>query len=554
MADNNKPKLFNELLFENEKKYADVVYLRQPIKGVWYDITWSETMLRARKVTTFLKKLGLKKGDKVSIFSKNCAEWFIADFAIALGGFISVPLYATQHKDNIRYVLDHAEVKVIFVGKLDNWQDQQTGIPDHITRIAFPYENSMPASYQWNDILAENEPDMENYVPKPDDLYTIMYTSGTTGNPKGVMIDFQAQANMSNTNAQEPNFLPNEINVWFSYMPLGHIFERSALEYISVLYPSRVGFAESLATFQKDLAEISPTIFYSVPRLWSQFQKGVLAKIPQHKLDILLKIPIVNYFIKKKIKNALGLGKTRLFGSGSAPLSPAIIEWYKTIGIEILEGYGRTEDLTVVAISKSGKQKIGYVGPARPGVEVKISEEGELLTRSNMMMRGYYKDPEATQKAFTKDGFLRTGDLAEIDEEGSIRILGRVGDSFKTDKGEFVAPIPIEGKFGNNTYIEQLCLIGLTLPQPVLLVVLSETARKTNKEVVEKSLKETLMAINPGLTNFEKVSHILIVKEYWTPENNLLTPTLKMKRASLQAKYIDFAHKAILNPDPIVWE
>jgi long-chain acyl-CoA synthetase len=553
MNNNKTLKTFNEFLYENEKKWADMVYLRQPIAGAWRDLTWKETMLRARKIAAFLKSLGLKKGDRVSIFSKNCAEWFIADFAISMGGFVSVPLFATQHPDNIRYVLDHAEVKAIFVGKLDNWPIQEPGISDHIIRIAFPYENPMPAKYQWNDLLAEFKPDMDNYVPELDDLYTIMYTSGTTGNPKGAMIDYRALAHAPEMIYAEGIFTKEELNIFFSYLPLGHIFERMALEYNSILTKSTVAFTESLATFAQNLQDISPTFFIAVPRIWTQFQKIILTKMPQHKLDILLKIPIISYLIKRKIKGALGLSRS-VNASGSAPLSPAVMEWYNKLGIEIDEGYGRTEDLTYVSVNKPGHQRIGTVGTVRPGIEVKIAENGEILTRSKMMMTGYYKDIEATKQVFTKDGFLKTGDEGKFDAEGNLIILGRINDSFKTDKGEFVNPIPIEGKFGENSLLEQTCLIGLNLPQPALLVVLSEPATKMDPKAVTKSLKSSLDSINPNLTKYEKVSHVFVVKEGWTPENGLLTPTLKMKRKSLHEKYIQLAQANMDNKEAVVWE
>jgi long-chain acyl-CoA synthetase len=557
MTDYTPYKIFNELLYENEKNNADMVYLRQPIGGVWHDITWKETMVRARKITAFLKTLGLKRGDKIAILSKNCAEWLIADFAIAMGGFISVPLFASQPANTIKFVLEHAEVKVIFVGKLDNWQAQEPAILDHIIRIAFPYENPMPTKYLWNDILRDYEPDRENYIPNPEDLYTITYTSGTTGNPKGVMITFGAQAYyLQACLAENVLKIENiEDHVYLiSYLPLGHIFERMVVESASLVFKTTISFSESIASFARNLEDTSPTVFIAAPRIWSQFQKAILAKLPQHKLDILLKIPILSYFIKRKIRKTLGLSRCVWAVSGSAPISLAVLEWYRKLGITISEGYGRTEDLTYVSFMNPGETAYGSVGKPRPQVEVKLGENDELLTRSKIMMSGYYKDPKATKEAITKDGFLRTGDQARIDKDGFIYILGRVRDPFKTDKGEFVNPIPIEGKFAKNHLIEQLCLIGLTLPQPVLLAVLSAAAMKMPRKEVDKSLKQTLDSINPGLTKFEKVSHIIVVKEPWTPENGLLTPTLKMKRNDIHAHYIALAHKAIVNHDPIFTE
>lgn len=547
-------KTFNEYLYENEVSRADRVYLRQPINGVWHEFTWAEVMRQARILVTFLKDLGLKPGDKVSILSKNCAEWFICDFAIAMGGFISIPLYAAQSSDTIRFVLEHAEVKAIFVGKLDNWGPQEAGIPDHIIRASFPYDNPMPAKYHWDDIMKNYEPDPGHFVPKPEDLYTIIYTSGTTGNPKGVMISHRTQANLIMGLATHPMLTALDHHDFISYLPLGHIFERSVIESTSLYHDITISFVESLQTFAKNLEDISPTIFHAAPRILTQLQKGVLTKLPQKKLDFLLKIPIISGLIKKKIKHALGLSRAIWVISGSAPLSKELIDWFAKLDIHIDEGYGRTEDLAYCSTLLPYENAPGSVGKPHPGIEIRLSEGDELQTRSNVMMDGYYKNEEATKAAFTKDGFLRTGDQARIDENGFIYILGRIQDPFKTDKGEFVNPVKIEPMFAKNTLIEQMCLIGYTLPQPILIAVLSQAARALPKQKIEKSLMDSLNEINVGLTKFEKVTHIIVAKDAWAPENDLLTPTFKMKRHNIHAKYIDLAHKIAEGEEVIVWE
>lgn len=551
---NHKVKILNERLFDNEVKYADMVYLRQPIDDQWHEFTWKETMLQARKMCAFLKSLGLQKGDKVSIFSKNCAEWFIADFAISLGGFISIPLFATQHKDNIKYVLEHAEVKAIFVGKLDDWKKQESGIPDHIPRISFPYAHPMPAKYKWADVLKKTDPDMENFIPNKEDIYTIIYTSGTTGNPKGAMISYGAFAESANILIANGVYGVIEEENLFSYLPLGHITERIIYENISTAVKSRVSFTESLPKFAHNLEEVQPSIFFAVPRIWTQFQKNILSKIPEGIFNVLIRLPIISGVLKKKLRHKLGLTQARLIGSGSAPISMELLKWFRKLDIQIVEGYGRTEDLATCSINRNDRFKMGTCGIPFKGVEVKIGEDGEILTRSKAMMTGYYKEPEITKASFTKDGFLKTGDKGHIDEDGYLTILGRINDSFKTDKGEFVNPIPIEGKFAKNTLIEQACLIGLNLPQPVLLAVLSEASKKKSRADIEKSLGATLLAINKSMTKFEKVAHIIIAAEAWTPENALLTPTLKMKRNVLHDKYLDLATKAIHDKTLVLWE
>ncbi len=554
MNNNKTLKTLNEILYENEKKWADVVYLRQPIHGKWHTYTWRETMLRARKMAAFLKSIGLQKGDRVAIFSKNCAEWFMADFAIALGGFVSIPLFAAQHSENIRYVLTHAEVKAIFVGKLDNWTLQEPAIDKDIPRIAFPYEGGMPAQYSWDDIINNTEPQTENYIPDLEDIYTIIYTSGTTGNPKGAVIPFKAFAYAARTYEKEIIFSTYEHNILFSYLPLGHIFERVAIEYSSVLSKSTVSFCESLAMFSQNLKDTSPTHFIAVPRIWMQFQKGILAKLSQRKLDILLNIPIINRLIKRKIRAGLGLTNAEFICSGSAPLSPHILEWYSKLGIIICEGYGRTEDLAILTINYPDDRCIGSVGKVRPEVEIKIDDNGEILTRSKSIMSGYYKDPEATSKVFTEDGYMRTGDKGHFDKDGYLIISGRISDTFKTDKGEFINPALIESQFLANSFIEQICLIGLNLSQPIVLVVLSEAAKTSQKEIIVEHMQRGMETINRGLARHERVSHIIIVNEHWTPENNLLTPTMKMKRHLIHEKFITLAHKISSTEELVIFE
>ncbi len=550
-----KEKIFTDYLYENETKYADLVYLRQPIHGKYHDFTWAEAMQQARKIANFLKQQGFKKGDRIAILSKNCAEWFITDFAIVMAGMVSVPLYAAQHPDIINYILGHSEAKLIFVGKLDNWTLQEPGIPKNIPRVAFPYE-TMPSTYQWNDLIEHYSPLMENEKPDIDDMYSILYTSGTTGKPKGVVYSFRSLVNYAKGYLHDVDIGNYPLPVYcqfLSYLPLAHVIERLGIEYGSILRKTTVSFVESLATFAKNIEDTSPHVFIAVPRLWVQFQMGIYHKLSQKKLDILLEIPVVSSLIKKKIKKALGLGRATVIISGSAPISPAVIKWYRKLDIEILEGYGMTENLLTCTLN-SKKNKDGTVGLPRARVEIKIGKDGEVLSKSDIVMVEYYKDPKATKAAFTKDGYLHTGDKGSIDEAGYLTILGRLKDSFKTDKGEFVNPIPIENRFMHNIHVEQLCLIGLTLPHPVMIVSLSDAARNRGVESVTREVQITLDEINNDLTNFEKISHVFVAKDHWTPENALTTPTLKIKREAVFNRYIEQIREAITKDEKIIWE
>jgi long-chain acyl-CoA synthetase len=542
-------------LYKNEEECPNQIYLRQPIAGQWHEYTWKQTMGVARRLANFLIGQGLQPGDRVAILSKNCAEWIMADFAIMLAGMVSVPLYASQHADDIRYILEHSGCRLIFIGKLDHSEIQKPGIPENLKRVALPYPNSIRADFHWETLLDEYLPMKENPLPNPSDLMTIIYTSGTTGDPKGVMInydtlaEYQRAAKVDFKDLHFPDFLH-----FISYLPLAHVVERVAIELLSVDWKSTVSFVESVHTFADNIKSISPDVFFAVPRIWKVFQTGILAKMSDKKLALLLKIPVLNHLIKKKIKSALGLHRSVINVSGAAPISPSLISWFDQIGIMIYEGYGQTENLAYATLSKPDHRKIGSVGKCRNGVEAKLSVEGELLLKSPGTMAGYYRDPELTASLYTEDGFMRTGDLAEIDKEGFVSIIGRVKEPFKTTKGEFVVPVPIEHQFAHNPMIEECCLVGSGLNLPILLISLSIVAKNKPPEVVEKSLMETLTRINAGLLHYEQVGHLYIVKSEWTVENHLLTPTQKIKRPAIEATYQSQFANIDLTKQIIIWE
>ena len=542
-------------LYKNEQSCGDKIYLRQPVNGQWHEYTWKQTMDIARRLANFLLKQGLKPGDRVAILSKNCAEWFMTDFAIMLAGMVSVPLYATQHADDIRFILQHADCRLIFVGKLDHPELQKAGIPEEMKRVAFPYKNTLRADFHWDAIVDEYLPMKESPLPKLTDLMTIIYTSGTTGNPKGVMITYQTLAvyhRAAIIDFKDLN-LPDFLH-FVSYLPLAHVVERVAIELLSVDWESTVSFVESIETFPENMREIRPDLFFAVPRIWKVFQTGILEKLPQKKLDLLLKIPLVSTLIKKKIKSALGLQRSVYNLSGAAPISPEILSWFGRLGITIYEGYGQTENLAYATLCKPKHQKIGTVGRCRYEVEGKIGDNGEILLKSPGTMEGYYRDPELTASLFTDDGFMHTGDLGSIDEEGYLSIIGRVKDPFKTAKGEYIVPVPIEHEFALNPMIGQCCLVGSGLNRSLLIISLSAHALKESREAVEKSLGESLNTINGSLLHFEQVGHLYIVKSEWTPENHLLTPTLKIKRQAIENKYKSQFEKIDGGEQVIVWE
>ncbi|WP_394498017.1 AMP-binding protein [Shewanella sp. ENK2] len=524
-----------EMLSHWVETQGNEVYLRQPINGQYVDFTWREVQQKVQQVAGALRHLGLVPGDKVAVLSKNCAEWFIIDLALMHGGYISVPIYPTANAETIRYVLEHSEAKAIFTGKLDFWADQEAGVGGEILRLAMPYD-TMPSQYHWDKILELGTPLVDAPTPTAEQVMTLIYTSGSTGKPKGAIQTFGSYG--WTCEAVVRDLKTNTTDRLLSYLPLAHITERVAIQGSSFYSGSSVAFVESLDSFVADVQRCRPTVFFSVPRLWTLFQLNIIEKAGEAKLDFLLKVPIISSLVKRKIQKGLGLEHCRLLGSGSAPIPPSQLEWYHKIGMNISEAWGMTENCAYSIINfPFDATKIGTVGRPVEGCQVRRSDEGELMVKSPGLMQGYYKQEEVTKACFDEDGFFHTGDLCEIDDEGFISITGRVKDNFKTSKGKYVAPVPIERKLAQDSHIELLCVIGSGLPHPVALVQLSEGAALQPREEVRSSLKATLDSINPNLESHEHVDAMVVVTEPWTIENDAMTPTLKIKRHVLEKQF-----------------
>ncbi|MFM5599395.1 AMP-binding protein [Aeromonas veronii] len=544
-------KLPLEMLYHWERQCPDRTYLRQTINREYVDFTWGEVADEARRMVTALRHLGLVAGDKVALLSKNCAQWFIADLAMQMGQYVSVPIYPTANVDTIEYVLRHSEAKAIFVGKLDDWKSQEAGVPADLLRIAFPYD-TMPASHQWDDLLEAHEPIPDSPVQAPDSLLSLVYTSGSTGKPKGAMLSVERYAWSCEKLVETVSL--SQADRGFSYLPLAHITERVYIYGGSLYGGATIAFPESLDTFIEDVKRCRPTVFISVPRLWAMFRIKIHEKLPQKKLELLLKIPLISGLIKRKLQKGLGLDQARVLGCGSAPVSPALLEWYLSIGLKVTEAWGMTENHAYSTINYPFRaDKIGTVGKAGIGVTIKISDEGEILCRCEGMMLGYYKDPEHSAEAIDAEGWLHTGDMGKLDKEGYLTITGRMKDVFKTAKGKYVAPVPIEGLLGQEPIIEQLCVIGYGMPQPIALVQLAESSMKGNREEVNTRLEAARVRVNDQLESHAKIRGILVVKTPWNIENGVLTPTMKIKRHLLEQKY---AHVGERWPSSqvVVWE
>lgn len=545
---------FVDNLYHWEKERPHQVYLRQPFGDNFRDYTWQEVGNQVRRLAAYLRSLNLPPQSNIGLVSKNCAEWIIADLAIMMTGHVSVPFYATLTADQLQQVLTHSGCSVLFVGKLDDWSGMKKGVSSTVKCISFPTYNPDPEHIQWNDILTNYAPISDNPTPQPDELFSIIYTSGTTGNPKGVMVTHRAVSEAVGRTKHILRYdVPNPR--FFSYLPLCHIAERNIVEATSLGTGGTVYFAESLDSFAKNLTAASPTHFLAVPRIWTKFQLGILAKMPQKKLEILLKIPVLSGIVKKKIRKGLGLNEAQLVLTGAAPMPISLIRWFRRLGITIQEAYGMTENLGAVCMMPHDNPKDGSVGKIYPGMEVVIAEgTGEILTRSPWNMLGYYREPSLTTDTIDSEGWIHTGDVGEVDEDGYLKITGRVKEMYKTSKGEYVAPSQIEFGFADNKMIEQICVVGQNLPQPIALVVLSEMAQKFDKDTINQSLNSTLSDLNPRLKTYERVQKIVIIKGTWTVDNNMLTPTMKTKRNVIEKNYASMMEPWYENKESIIWE
>jgi long-subunit acyl-CoA synthetase (AMP-forming) len=541
----------HQALVDWAEKEPDRIFLNQPVDGIVRTFTWAESADASRRMASALLSIGLRPGDKVAILAKNSAEWFLADIAIAMAGLISVPIYPTAGPGTVGHVLQHSEAKAVFVGKLDDPESAATAVPAKLPSIAFPYP-TMNCQYQWQELLASHQPLDALHGPAKDDVMTILYTSGSTGQPKGVVISYRAYAYASEAARASIDAGPDDH--LFSYLPLAHITERTCTAGPAIYGGCECSFVESLETFQRDLKRASPTIFISVPRLWVKFQSGVHAKISPTKLKILLSLPIIGKAVARKIRAELGFENCRSYGSGSAPISPLTLKWYERLGINIGEGWGMSETsgLSCGNIPFTA-DRIGTIGVPVDGTEMKLSDEGEILLRSPGLFTEYFKQPELTREVFTEDGFFHTGDRAEWNESlQAYNITGRVKDIFKSAKGKYVTPVPIESRLSGNPLLEQICVMGSGLPAPVAVVVLSEAAKYVPKEDIKSSLQATLDKVNARIESHERMSNIIIVDDEWTIENDLLTPTLKLKRNELEDKYSQLISQRF--SEPIAWE
>jgi len=554
-------KLILDHVYSHEAAHPDRIYLSQPVGGgVVVDYTWAQVLEQARRMAAHLRSRGLGSGDRIAILSKNCAHFFMAELAIWMAGGTTVAIYPTELARTVRYVLEHSDSRLLFVGKLDTWEQQAAAVPDGLPVIAFPLAPSC-VQPRWEDVAAHHAPLPGRPARAPADLAMLVYTSGSTGEPKGVMHSFEGI-----TRATEC-IVERLIGDWgidayqrvLSYLPLAHVFERAFVECATLMAGvTRVYFVESLDTFQADLQRARPTSFLSVPRLWMRFQQGVFAKMPRRKLDLLLGVPILRRVVARKVLAGLGLDQALMAGSGSAPLPPEVLNWYRRLGLRLYEGYAMSEDFGCSHCSTATHNLPGWVGVAYPGVQVRIDTGGEVLIKSPGRLAGYFKRPDLDAECFTPDGFFRTGDMGELRPDGLLKITGRIKEQFKTAKGKYVAPAPIENLLNAHAMVESSIVSGAGWPAPYGMVVLAEHLRprlsdERVRAEIQRSLSALLADANARLVAYERLRMLVVTSEPWSVENGCLTPTMKIKRSKIEGGVADRVGGWYDTEDAVVW-
>lgn len=539
-----------EKFYQFEKEQPHRVFLSEPVQGVAQQHSWQQAGQQIRKMAAALLQLQLPARSRIAIIGKNSPHWIMADLAIMMAGHISVPVYPTVTANTLQQILEHSESQLLFIGKLDSFDSIKAGIPPSIKTVSFP-NWPWPDCTSWDTFIASAQPISHDVIPNQDSLNCILYTSGTTGIPKGVMhTHFAHSYSLLTVMKALGEELRNE--VFFSYLPLSHIAERMVVEYCGIFSGGTIYFPESLATFSRDLEAAQPTIFLAVPRIWEKFREEILKKIQPQRLNFLLGLPLIGQVLKKVMQKKLGLSRVRFALSGASPLHPSLPVFFAKLGITIQEAYGMTENMALATINRKSTARFGTVGQSYDGVELKLGKQNEILVRSAANMIGYYKEPELSISSF-EDGFLKTGDEGRLDADGYLSITGRLKDLFKTSKGKYVAPAPIEKKLLEYSLISQVCVVGSGESHAIALCTLTAPS-VSNRTQISLVLSDIRKQVNEQLDSYEQLAKIVVVQDEWTIANGFITPTLKIRRNSIDAHYRSYYAEWLLAEHDTVWE
>ena len=470
-------------------------------------------------------------GSTISILGKNRAHWAMCDLAVLRSGNILAPVFTTMPVATFRYAIEFTAIRLLFVGEAGNWDDVKEQIPEDVIIVTLPGLDLEEADYTFESFLDLGVNTTLPDHPDMDAPCTIVFTSGTTGMPKGVVHSLRTLDAFVSAVCR----FAGKQSRFFSYLPLAHLGDRAATVFQATQVGGRLTFNESVDTFTTDMTAAAPTFLMGVPRIWEKLLQGVLVRTGVD--DKTLKARLAEAGGKelaRQIRASLGLQDIDFLVAATAPTPNATKEWYARLGMPLHDVYGQTE-LCPLTCSPPAPDGSAGVGPACAGFEVKIADSGEVLGRGPAIALGYYNNPEKTAETFV-DGWVHTGDKGYFDDQGNLHITGRVQDTFKTAKGKYVAPVPIENAFSRSALVEQQCLYGFALTQPVMLCSLSESA-SADRGAVEQQLTALAAEINAGLEPHERMAGIIICATPWSVESGVLTHTLKVKRDCVADAY-----------------
>ncbi len=580
-------------IFQNQvAKYGDKPCIAYKKDNIYIDISWNEMNHMVMNLAYHLLAIGIKKGDKIAIFSENRYEWWIADLAILSIGAVDIPIYATNSAEEALYILDNSESKICIVATADHLEKVQKvkrKLPKLKEIIIFDeIEKKKKNVIDLPSALKKGEEYKQkaNFAKrikaiKPDDLATIIYTSGTTGDPKGVMLSHKNfLSNVKNTLSRVEGYL-TERDSFLSFLPLSHVLERTAGFYVPIFSGAKVSFAESLVTLMEDFQLTRPTVIISVPRIYEKVHTGINTKVadasPIKKMMfnwsmgvarknikyvcretrpgglLGLKLKMAEKLVFSKLRFALGMDKIKFAISGGGPLSISDGEFFIGMGLPILEGYGLTETSPITHYNLPSYIKPGTVGPAIEDTQVRISDEGEILIKGPQVMQGYYKDKKSTNESFTKDGFFKTGDIGIIDDDGYLSITGRIKDIIVTAGGKNISPQNIENSLKMSHYIAQVAVIGDNRKYlSALIIPAYEDTHKwakrnsisvsNNSELIKhpdvvELFQNEIERFTKKFARVEQIRRFTLLDEEWTQGTGELTPTQKVKRRVIDDKY-----------------
>lgn len=542
-----------EDFFRHEREQPDRIYLVQPLaEGRKQELSWAEVGDQVRRFAGWLLQQQLPPRSHIAILSKNCAHWIIADLAIWMAGHVSVPLQPTLSPPALRQIVEHAQTRMVIVGKLDDWQELRSGLPVSLPWVGLPLAPPDPELIPWARLQEESAP-LQEAVPRDrGELATIMYSSGTTGLPKGCMLSFDSMYFAAKNYLRL--FLTTETDRVLSWLPLSHIAERQFIEMQSLLSGMTVYFAHSRASFIRDIRRARPTLFLGTPATWHQIRQGVQQQMQQRMLNRALAIPLIRKRAALKMLDQTGLNQVRFAVVCGDTTPTQTMDWYHRIGVRLFEIYGLTENCGYSHVGRPGRFRPGWCGLPNPGVECRIDEQGQLLVRSRATMLGYFKNPARTAAVLDADGFLQTGDRGEIDQEGFLRLSGRMTDLFHTSDGRLVVPQPIEHELLTHPLVEYACVVGQGLPQPLALLTLTEQARQLPHHEVERELEALLQRVNREMSRHEQLACMVVISDAWHRDAEATTATMLLRRGVIRARYHEFLGDWLVSGSTIVWQ